>query len=157
MERRHKDEKESMDEEQESGSLKFINRRESVDNDNESTDDSDSDDDSVKDTENNTEEEEEEEHEPRVDVWQRIVKKSVKHGRNILDTYRDEVIFCRSFDDDTTHAEVIRTLEKVQEDEGMDFEEALEYAVDKRKFLIMRELNKFDEEELQEMRETTSM
>ena len=51
----------------------------------------------------------------------------------------------------------IRTLEKVQEDEGMDFEEALDYAVDKRKFLIMRELNKFDEEELQEMREPTSM
>ena len=124
---------------------------------NKSEENSDSDDDPVKDTENNTEEEEEEEDEPRVDVWQRIVKKSVKHGQNILDTYKDKVIFCRSFDDDTTHAEVIRTLEKVQEDEGMDFEEALDYAVDKRKFLIMRELNKFDEEELQEMRKPTSM
>ena len=32
----------------------------------------------------------------------------------------------------------IHTLEKAKDDEKMDFEEALDYAVDKRKFIIYR-------------------
>ena len=116
--------------------------------------DSDGDEDPVEDTENisEVEEEEEEEDEPRVDVWERIIKRSVKHGYSLLEAYKDKVIFCRSLDDDTTHGEVMSTLEKAQDDEGMDFEEVLDYAVDKRKFKIMKELNKYNEQELFEMR-----
>ena len=85
--------------------------------------------------------------EPTVDVWNVIKSEAAADGENILEQYKRNVIFCRSMDDDTIHKEVMRTLEKAQEDEEMDFQEALDYAVDKRKFLIFRELGKFHEEE----------
>ena len=47
-------------------------------------------------------------------------------------------MFCRSLKRDETYQAVINTLEKAKDDDEMDFEEALDYAVDKRKFIIYR-------------------
>ena len=45
-------------------------------------------------------------------------------------------MFFRSLRRDETYQAVLKTLEKAKDDEEMDFSEALDYAVDKRKFLI---------------------
>ena len=47
-------------------------------------------------------------------------------------------MFCRSLRRDEMYQAVLKTLEKAKDDEGMDFSEALDYAVDKRKFLIYK-------------------
>ena len=59
-------------------------------------------------------------------------------------------MFCRSPRRDEMYQAVLKTLEKAKDDEEMDFSEALDYAVDKRKFLIYEsadETEQFTQEE----------
>ena len=50
---------------------------------------------------------------------------------------------------DRTHDSVMQTLHRVKDEEDMDFEEALEYAIEKRRFLIQRRV-KLSEDRMKE-------
>ena len=76
--------------------------------------------------------------EEEVDVWKVITDEADDEDGGVLQAFKRNVLFCRSFKRDETYQAVINTLEKVKEDEEMDFAEALDYAVDKRKFIIYR-------------------
>ena len=54
----------------------------------------------------------------------------------MLKTFKRNVKFYRSLKRDETYQAVMSTLQRARDDDVMDFDEALDYAVDKRKFLI---------------------
>jgi hypothetical protein len=76
--------------------------------------------------------------EEEVDVWKVITDEADGEDGGVLESFKRNVLFCRSLKRDETYQAVINTLEKAKDDEKMDFEEALDYAVDKRKFIIYR-------------------
>ena len=59
------------------------------------------------------------------------------------EVYKNKVLFSRALKKDKTHQAIMKTLRNYQEEEDeMDFLEALSLAIDKRRFLIKRlELN----------------
>ena len=50
---------------------------------------------------------------------------------------------CRALKSDDTAQAIMETLKRAKEDDGMKFSEALDYANDKRKFLILRTYRKW--------------
>ena len=92
-------------------------------------------------------ESEEEDEEKRSDeesttmnIWELIVNESIYRERSITELYKEKVLFSKFLKKDDTHKSIMHTLKKAQEEEDMDFHEALNYAVDKRKFLIQRKM-----------------
>ena len=75
-----------------------------------------------------------------IDIWKLIVDESIYRERSIIELYKEKVLFSKSLKKDDTHRSIMHTLMKAQEEEDMDFHEALDYAVDKRKFLIQRKI-----------------
>ena len=76
--------------------------------------------------------------EPGIDVWSTILDEARGSNISVLESFKQNVMFCRSLRRDETYQAVLKTLEKAKDDEEMDFSEALDYAVDKRKFLIYK-------------------
>ena len=76
--------------------------------------------------------------EEEVDVWKVISGEADEEEGGVLESFKRNVLFYRSLKRDETYQAVINTLEKAKDDDEMDFEEALDYAVDKRKFIIYR-------------------
>ena len=62
---------------------------------------------------------------------------------------------CRHLRRDPVHQEVMNTLRRFMDEESMDYEEAAEAAVDKRKFFLNRlfERNHFPDEEEEEQQQ----
>ena len=82
-----------------------------------------------------------------VDVWGVIKTGAVANGGDILESYKCSALFCRSMDNDETHTKVMQTLESAQDNDGIKFQEALDYAVNKRTFLILKHTQKLDYDE----------
>ena len=82
----------------------------------------------------------------KVDVWP-IIK--AINEKDVLRGFKHFVILCRSFKKEEAYQAVNNTVTKAQQDDDMDFEEALDYAIERRKFLIYRSAkdSKPDEEE----------
>ena len=76
--------------------------------------------------------------EPEINVWNTILNEARDSNISVLESFKQNVMFCRSLRRDETYQAVLKTLEKAKDDEEMDFSEALDYAVDKRKFLIYK-------------------
>ena len=76
--------------------------------------------------------------EPQFNVWTTILDEARDSNISVLESFKQNVMFCRSLRRDETYQAVLKTLEKAKDDEEMDFSEALDYAVDKRKFLIYK-------------------
>ena len=76
--------------------------------------------------------------EPEVNVWNVILDEARDANIDLLESFKRNVMFCRSLKRDETYQAVLKTLEKAKDDEEMQFSEALDYAVDKRKFLIFK-------------------
>ena len=92
---------------------------------------------------------EEEEKEPWVvDVWKQMRDESDNTNASFLDVYKDNVIFSKSLKRDETHKKIMETFAKAQTEDDMDFEEALDFAVDRRKFLIQREFEDEDDSDV---------
>ena len=93
------------------------------------------------------ESEEEESDEDDVDIWGIILNEAGTVDQ-IQETVRRKIKFCRALKRDSTIAAIRNTMDNVREkEETMGFEEALDYALDKRKFLIRRTLKRRAEEE----------
>ena len=58
--------------------------------------------------------------------------------RRLRRTYLQRLLWNNSIKRDTLHRKVLKTLERFMDEDDMDFKEATESAVDKRKFLINR-------------------
>ena len=96
-----------------------------------------------------TEEEDEEsddEYSDKIDVWGQMFDESEQLGLPITTVYKDNILFMRAMKRDQTHKSVMETLEKVKDEENMDFAEALDYAIEKRRFLIQRQMPLRDNE-----------
>ena len=76
--------------------------------------------------------------EPKINVWTTILDEARDSNIGVLESFKQNVMFCRSLRQDETYQAVLKTLEKAKDDEEMDFSEVLDYAVDKRKFLIYK-------------------
>ena len=74
-----------------------------------------------------------------VDVWKQMRDEADSTDTNFLDIYKDNVTFAKSLAQDETHKKVMETFKKAQTEDDMDFLEALDFAVDRRKFLIQCE------------------
>ena len=90
------------------------------------------------------------EEEVEVDVWKVITNEADDDDGGVLESFKRNVMFCRALKLDETYQAVINTLEKAKVDEEMGFAEALDYAVDKRKFLINRSANEADQVQREE-------
>ena len=90
--------------------------------------------------------------EREVDVWGEMYAefRGGENDMSITDVYKEKVLFLRAMKKDSTHKSIMQTLRKVQDEDGMDFEEALDYAVDKRKFLIHRQIKIYEDNLMKE-------
>ena len=101
---------------------------------------SDSDPEEDSDVSREDDDDDEEEEEPWVvDVWEELKMKANSTNESFLEIYKEAVVFTKSLKRDETHLKVMETFNKAQEEDDMDFQEALDFAVDRRKFLIVRE------------------
>ena len=82
-----------------------------------------------------------------IDIWKLTTDESEYRELSIAELYKEKVLFSKSLKKDNTHKAIMHTLQKAQEEEDMDFNEALDYAVDKRKFLIQRKIPVSDDDD----------
>ena len=101
------------------------------------------------------EEEEEEsnngDREMQIDIWNYLHDEEIIKQIPITTLYKHLVLLSKALKQDDTHQAVMHTIKKAREEEDMDFREALEYAIDKRKFLIKRRIPVKDEENDEEV------
>ena len=73
-------------------------------------------------------------------IWSFMGEECVRTGNSLAEVYKDKVLFSRAMKKDKTHQAIMKTLRNYQEEEDeMDFLEALSLAVDKRRYLIGRQ------------------
>ena len=89
-------------------------------------------------------------------VWKVIDAETKQTDGDLLENVKRNIKFCRSFRRDKTIQAVKETLNQAQEKYDMDFREALDYAVDKRKFLIRRTWEELNDENYEADMEETS-
>ena len=73
-------------------------------------------------------------------IWKYILEESEKDQETPMETYKLTVKLYHLLKNDQTHKSIMETVQKARDEEDMDFNEALDYAVDKRKFLIQRKI-----------------
>ena len=108
------------------------------------------------DSESETEDSSDEEGE--VDVWETINATAEKDAdeheceleESITESMKTSINICRSLKRDDTVKAIMETLKRAQEDDNMKFSEALDYAIDKRKFIILRTWRKWKAEKEEE-------
>ena len=83
-----------------------------------------------------------------VDVWKVITDEADDDDGGVLEAFKRNVLFCRSLKRDETYKAVIS--KKCEKRKWYGLWEALEYAVDKRKFLINRSANEANEVQKEE-------
>ncbi len=83
---------------------------------------------------------------PLGNVWPSM-RREVDKDENILQVFRRKFLYNRSFENDAVVTAVIATMQKAQKEDGMDMQEALDYAIEKRKYLIIRQAKNDEEEE----------
>lgn len=75
----------------------------------------------------------------RIDVWKVIASEAAtQENDDVLTSFKNNILLVQSILHDETCQVVRATLKKAEENIGMDFKEALDYATDLRKFLILR-------------------
>ena len=92
------------------------------------------------------EEEESQGDEETFNIWETMFDECEENGLSIHEIYKYKILFLRAMKKDKTHKSVMQTLQKVRDEEDMDFEEALDFAVEKRRFLINRQIPLSNEE-----------
>ena len=84
------------------------------------------------------EEDSDDEYAVHVDVWQVIVGDKEETDVDFQEAFKVNARFARSFKKDPIVKQVMETVDKLMEDEAMKFDEALDAAVYKRRFLLNR-------------------
>jgi len=73
-------------------------------------------------------------------IWEIMSRECEETGLSIHEIFKYKILFLRAIKKDKTHKSVMETLQRVRDEEDMDFEEALDFAVEKRRFLINRQI-----------------
>ena len=69
----------------------------------------------------------------------------IPNNRSVLTTrYQDVVNLCSNLNRDPTHKKVLATANRLRYDEVYDEEEAMKYALEKRRYLLDRKLDEYD-------------
>ena len=93
------------------------------------------------DSDNNSEDEsenEEENNEWIIDIWDMLRNKAKNTNNSLKNVYKYYVLLVKSFKHNEIHQKVMETVKRAQDEDEMDFREALDYAISKRMFLINR-------------------
>ena len=77
----------------------------------------------------------------RINIWHHLHNESERRQTHLIFLYKELVLLSKALKRDEIHQAVMRTVERAQEEEEMDFLEALDFAIDKRKFLLRRQRN----------------
>ena len=88
--------------------------------------------------------------EETIDIWETMFNECEETGLSINDIYKYKILFLRAMKKDETHKAIMQTLQRVRDEEDMDFEEALDFAIEKRRFLIHRQINQFSNNKMKE-------
>ena len=83
---------------------------------------------------------------PLENVWP-AMGAQVDEDENILQVFKRNFSYNRSFENDAVVTAVIKTMQRAQKEDDMDLQEALDYAIEKRKYLIIRQVKNDEEEE----------
>ena len=75
---------------------------------------------------------------PAIDVWLVMSRQALDRNVSITQVYKERILFFQSLKSDGVHKSILETSKKAIEDDEMDFEESIDYALDKRKFLLNR-------------------
>ena len=73
-----------------------------------------------------------------LDVWMMMKNEAQQSNMTILELYKENILFHRRLKRSTIHQAIMKTMNRVKEEDDMSFSEALDYAIDKRKFLILQ-------------------
>ena len=76
-----------------------------------------------------------------INIWHHLHNESERRQTHLIFLYKELVLLSKALKRDEIHQAVMRTVERAQEEEEMDFLEALDFAIDKRKFLLRRQRN----------------
>ena len=85
-----------------------------------------------------------------IDIWNYLHNEEVIKEVPITTLYKQLVLISKALKQDEIHQAAMHTVTKAREEEEMDFREALDYAIDKRKFLIQRRTPLKDKEDSEE-------
>lgn len=76
------------------------------------------------------------------EAYDRAESAILPHFRDaVRELYKDKIIFMREMRADPIHKKVMDTVRRLRDEEDYDYEEALDYALEKRKFLINRNIS----------------
>ena len=96
--------------------------------------------------ESETDDENEYEENITLNVWKDIYEDSVESEKTVMEIYKEKVWYHFHLRKDKTHRTIMKTLQRIKDEEDdMDFFEALELAIDKRRFLIQRQTEMYSE------------
>ena len=84
-------------------------------------------------------ESEEENNEWIIDIWDMLTHKAKSTNSSLSKVYRYYVLLVKSFKHDEIHQKIMETVKRAQDEDDMDFREALDYSIKKRTFLINRQ------------------
>ena len=73
-------------------------------------------------------------------VWSVIREDAAAYNSSLLDACKKNVIFSRRLKNDKTHRAVIETVKRAMDEDDMDFDKALDYAINKIQHLISRQV-----------------
>ena len=83
-------------------------------------------------------------------IWTDIYNLVKTGNRKPLEAYKEVVVQAETLRTDPVHKKVMKTLKRYREEDDMDFEEALDKTIHKRRFLILREITQQHDEEEEE-------
>ena len=69
-------------------------------------------------------------------IWTSMKNEADASNVSILDLYKEKLKFYKVLKRSPVHQAVLKTIDRVQKEDDMDYFEALDYAIDRRKFLI---------------------
>ena len=104
---------------------------------------------------------EDEESEENKEVWLGIAEEAKDYNGDMLEAFKAVVLYTRKLRRNPTYEKIMETCRKAKDEDGMSFNEALNYAIEKRKYIILKAVEKAkikkEEESKNEEREGRGM
>ncbi len=88
--------------------------------------------------------------EEETEIWADIADQANENNEEPLEVYKQFVMQAYTLEIDCVHKKVMKTLKRYEENDDMDFEEALDKTIEKRKYLILREIARHESDDEKE-------
>ena len=73
---------------------------------------------------------------PCKSIWTILLEESLVDDVDILEVFKKYILLCQSLQDDDIYQVIMKVVDKAMNNKGLDFDDALDYAVEKEKELI---------------------